>query len=134
MNIFYRALDWKEFNQISRCKIAKEIQGTFQAIYDRKRDEDIVKITRQYERVLQKSKNIKKSESRKKDKVSCYRCKEPKHVKPDCPVWKYKRKPNKEAMKSIWDDKFSCESDLSEQFNEDIATLYLMAMEDSKSK
>ena len=40
----------------------------------------------------------------KKKKIICYNCKNPGHMKYDCPKFKDKRKSKRKAMKVTWDD------------------------------
>ncbi len=78
---------------------------------------------------------FRKFREKKTNEVTCYECKKPGHIKPECPNLKKKnkkfhRKGKKKGLLSTWDD-----SDISssEEENAEAAHLALMANTDSES-
>ena len=104
--------------------------------------DDIALLTRRYKKYLsfKKGNNLKKyskgnfskeypkgitSKERKgKDEVMCFECKNPRHMKNECPL---KIKNKKKAMKATWDDE--SERELDEEVQEEIANMCFMAID-----
>ncbi|KAH1107368.1 hypothetical protein J1N35_011136 [Gossypium stocksii] len=80
-------------------------------------------------RKFQKMKELKLESTKEKDPIIFYECKKPRHIKFDCPQWKKKgsSKEKHKANVATWSDE-----DSSDDEDQEIANLCLMAINDSK--
>ncbi|EOY03452.1 Cysteine-rich RLK (RECEPTOR-like protein kinase) 8 [Theobroma cacao] len=76
-----------------------------------------------------------KNDSNKKEELTCFKCKKPRHFKSECPLLKKetpkKNKRSKKAMvAATWSDKDTSSSEAEEEKAEERANLCLMALDD----
>ena len=74
-----------------------------------------------------------KEDYKKKEEVTCFECKRPRHIRPECPLLKRRFQEKKKAMmaESTWDDDDEL---LAEEDNEELANLCLMVKTDEEKE
>ncbi|KAH9801427.1 hypothetical protein KPL71_001026 [Citrus sinensis] len=119
MNALFCALDKKEFHRVSSCESANEIWHKLEVVYEG---------TNQIQKILQKNNEQRKfrgykNKKEKNEPITCYECKKPGHIRPECPLL---NKLKKKAMVATWDDSDEETSDDDEQ--QEMTNLALMAV------
>ncbi|KAA3469954.1 zf-CCHC domain-containing protein [Gossypium australe] len=77
-------------------------------------------------REFEKKEGLKLESSKEKDPIICYKCKKLGHIKYDCPQLKNKGSSKQKAYVAAWSDEDS--------FDDEVANLCLMAINDPKEK
>lgn len=79
---------------------------------------------------------IKKNsgEHEEKDQIICYECRKSDHKRAKCSQLKKKKKSSKKTMKVTWDKELFGDSNDSNQFEEEVANVYLIALKDEFNK
>ncbi|KAH9783348.1 Integrase catalytic domain-containing protein [Citrus sinensis] len=91
-------------------------------------DEELAMLTRRFRKFYKKNNKQRKfrgykNKKEKKEPITCYECKKPGHIRPECPLLnKFKKK----AMVATWDDSDEETSDDNEQ--QEMTNLALMAV------
>ncbi|KAH9744000.1 hypothetical protein KPL70_003507 [Citrus sinensis] len=128
MNVLFCALDKKEFHRVSSCESANEIWHKLEiwqlkkgheekkkniALKASKResdeesemdDEELAMLARRFRKFYKKNNEQRKfrgykNKKEKKEPITCYECKKPGHIRPECPLLnKLKKKAMAEAV------------------------------------
>ncbi|KAL7209433.1 hypothetical protein ACSBR1_031052 [Camellia fascicularis] len=104
-------------------------------------DEDgIVVVTRRkFKILLKRDKQFKRrfhkkafnKDEEKDDPIICYECKKSRHIKPECPNLKNKKKSKRRAMMAAWEESDYNSSD-SKASNSEVTNLCFIGIEDDK--
>ena len=89
-------------------------------------DMEMIIFAKKFKKYMKMDKG-KSSQSKKVNKVVCYNCNKPGHVKPDCPLLKKKKK---KAFVATWSDSDSSDDDDSKE--DQIGNLCFMALNEPK--
>ncbi|KAH9697997.1 hypothetical protein KPL71_023833 [Citrus sinensis] len=93
-------------------------------------DEELAMLARRFRKFYKKNNEQRKfrgykNKKEKKEPITCYECKKPGHIRPECPLL---NKLKKKAMVATWDDSDEETSDDDEQ--QEMTNLALMAIEE----
>ncbi|KAH9670880.1 hypothetical protein KPL70_017145 [Citrus sinensis] len=142
MNALFCALDKKEFHRVSSCEnlavekwheekkknIALKASKHESDEESEMDDEELAMLARRFRKFYKKNNEQRKfrgykNKKEKKEPITCYECKKPEHIRPECPLLnKFKKK----AMVATWDDSDEETSDDDEQ--QEMTNLALMAI------
>ena len=92
-------------------------------------DEDMAMIARRFRKIFKKTSERKrfrnyKNQKEKKEPITCYECKKPRHIRSECPLL---NKLKKKAMVATWDD--SDEETCDDEEQQEMSNLALMEIE-----
>ncbi|KAH9716748.1 Integrase catalytic domain-containing protein [Citrus sinensis] len=125
MNALFCALDKKEFHRVSSCESANEIWHKLEVVYEGTNQVKESKISRKFYKKNNEQRKFRgyKNNKEKKEPITCYECKKPGHIRPECLLL---NKLKKKAMVATWDDSDEETSDDDEQ--QEMTNLALMAI------
>ncbi|KAH9704888.1 Integrase catalytic domain-containing protein [Citrus sinensis] len=142
MNALFCALDKKEFHRVSSCENLAAEKGHEEkkkniALKASKHesdeesemdDEELAMLARRFRKFYKKNNEQRKfrgynNKKEKNEPITCYECKKPRHIRPECALL---NKLKKKAMVATWDDSDEETSDEDDQ--QEMTNLALMAV------